>query len=124
MNADTVQITVTRVNRCLVANIQTDLTNEVLDGLRENLLGRLEKEAVRGVVLDFSGLSVMDTAEFDAVRKLAHMVELLGPPCVMVGLNAGIVAYLVTLGADTSGIKSMLGLDEALDWFGANDRCS
>jgi len=122
MNADTVQITVTSVNHCLVANVQIDLTNEVLDGLRENLLGRLEQETVRGVVLDFSGLSVMDTTEFEAVRKLAQMVELLGPPCVMVGLNAGIVSYLVTLGVDTSGINSMLGLNEALDWFAHNDQ--
>ena len=121
MNADTVQANITRVNRCLVANLQTDLTNEVLDGLRENLLGRLKEETVRGVVLDFSGLSVMDTTEFDVVRKLAKTVELLGPPCVMVGLNAGIVSYLVTLGSDTSGIKSMLGLEEALEWFATNN---
>lgn len=115
--AESFQTTITDVHGCLVANIQTDLTEEALAELRENLLGRIERSQARGVVLDFSGLAVMDQAEFVAVRKLVHMVELLGPPCVVAGLNAGIVSYLVTTGADTTGLRSVLGLDEALKWL-------
>ena len=115
--ADSIHTTITNVHGCLVANIQADLTEEVLTELRRNLLGRIEQSHVRGVVLDFSGLTVMDQTEFFAVKKLVQMVELLGPPCVVAGFNAGIVSYLVTTGADTRGLCSLLGLDEALEWL-------
>ena len=36
---------------------------------------------------------------------------------MIVGLNAGIVAYLITRGVDTRGLNSMFGIDEALEWF-------
>lgn len=119
---DMTQTTITQVHGCLVVNMQSDLTDEVLDALREGLLSRIERTSVRGVVLDFSGLTVMDGTEFDAVRKLSQMVELLGPPCVIVGLNAGIVSYLVSVGTDLSGVQSMLGLDEALNWLSINSK--
>ena len=102
---------------CLVAYFQTDLTQEVLDLLTHSLLGRIEQTGARGVVLDFTGLAVLGLPEFEAIRRILRMAELLGAACMIVGLNAGIVAYLITRGADTRGLNSMFGIDEALEWF-------
>ena len=118
--SDRFQTTITQIHGCIVANIQADLTEAVFAELRQSLLMRVERSVVQGVVFDCSALSVMDRTEFDDLRKLVQMVELLGTPCVLAGLNAGIVSYLVTVRADTEGLRSMLGLDEALNWFSAN----
>jgi len=119
---ESVQVTITQVHGCLVANLQTDLGQEVLDALARSLLSRIGQTGARGVVLDFSGLAVLGLPEFEAIRRLIRMAELLGAACAVVGLNAGIVAYLVTRGADTRGLRTMFGLTEALEWFARRER--
>ncbi len=114
---ESAQITIQQVQGCLVAYLQTDLTQEVLDLLTHSLLGRIEQTGARGVVLDFTGLAVLGLPEFEAIRRILRMAELLGAACMIVGLNAGIVAYLITRGVDTRGLNSMFGIDEALEWF-------
>ena len=100
-----------------MANVQADLTLEVREHLRDSLLGRLENTATIGVVLDFSGLTVMDIVEFTEIRKLVETVEFLGVRCVVVGLSPGIVRYLVMANANTEGFRSMLSLEDALHWL-------
>ena len=114
---DISQIAITRVHGCLVANMQVDLTPEVREVLRDSLLQRLEHTKADGVVLDFSGLTVMDVVEFEEIRKLVETVEFLGARCVVVGLNPGIVRYLVMANANTDDFQSMLGLEDALRWL-------
>jgi rsbT antagonist protein RsbS len=98
---------------CVVASIQVDLSHEVLRRFREELLELLHSSGATGVILDVSGIAVMDLQDFEALRRTMAMARLMGAPSVLAGIQAGVVSSLVELGAETDDILAALDLDEA-----------
>ena len=98
---------------CVVASIQVDLSDEVLARFKEELLELLHRSGARGVILDVSGVEVMDLEDFEALRRAMSMAAVMGARCLLAGLRPGVVSALVDLGADTRGIEGVLNLDEA-----------
>jgi rsbT antagonist protein RsbS len=96
--------------QCVVASIQVDLSEEVLDQFRIDLL---ELIGSSGAILDLSGVEVMDFQDFDALRRTIAMARLMGSRTVLSGLKAGVVSSLVELEADTEDIVAALDLDDA-----------
>ena len=105
--------------QCLVASIQVDLTEDVLPQFRRELLDLLHSSGARGVILDVSGLGVIDHEDFEALRETMGMAELMGARAVICGLGAGVVASLVELGVETGDVQAAFNLDEA---FGLMER--
>jgi rsbT antagonist protein RsbS len=99
--------------QCIVASIQVHLSEEVLRQFRANLLALLQKAAARGVILDVSGVEVLDLEDFDALSRTMEMAALMGARCILSGLRPGVVSSLVELNADTDEIEAALTLDEA-----------
>lgn len=98
----------------LVATVQAAMTSSVLARFREDLLDRLIADRLPSLVLDLSGVSLMDIEEFDALRQVARSAGMIGAEAWFVGLRPEVVATLVTLGADTDGLRTALDLDDAL----------
>ena len=100
---------------CVVASIQVDLDDEVLRMFRDELLGFLRSTGARGVILDLSGVQIMDAEEFGALRATMRMAGLMGAVTVLSGLQPGVVSALVDLGADTQGVEATATLDDAFE---------
>lgn len=100
-------------NHCLVASIQIDLTAGVLEQFRHDLLTELQARHARGVILDLSGIEVMDLSDFENIRSTISMARLMGAPTVVCGLRPGVVASLILLGADTEELHAARDLDMA-----------
>ena len=103
------------VRSCAVASIQVDLTEGVLNRFRTDLLEMLQRTGAVGVILDVSGIEVMDLEEFDALRSTMNMARLMGAETVFSGFRAGVVSALVELDADIGSIDAALNLDAAFD---------
>lgn len=97
----------------VVASIQIDLADDVLAGFRQDLLSRIQETGARGVILDVSGLDVLDAEEFASLRRIIVMAELMGAECVLVGLKPGIASALIDTGADVDGLNAATDLDAA-----------
>ena len=108
------RIVVNRMEGVLVATIQVTMTSATIRQLREDVLNFLAGESSPSLLLDLSGISLMDLEEFDSLRRLAHSVALMGTATWFVGLRPEVVATLVTLGAETGGLRTALDLDAAL----------
>lgn len=98
---------------CVVASIQVDLSDAVLRRFRMELLELIQTSGARGVILDVSGIEVMDYEDFEALRRTMAMARLMGAPSVLAGLQAGVVSSLVELGAETEDIMAVMDLDDA-----------
>jgi rsbT antagonist protein RsbS len=98
---------------CIIASIQIDLSDTVLRQFRMELLELIQTSGVHGVILDVSGIEVMDYEDFEALRKTMAMARLMGAPSVLAGLQAGVVSSLVELGAETEDIVAAMDLDDA-----------
>lgn len=105
---------------CVIASIQIDLTDEVLSALRKDLLNQVRDIGARGVILDVSGVEVMDMDDFDGLRKTMEMARVMGARPVLSGLRAGVVAALIDLGAMVDGVEAAINLDDAFRLVGSS----
>jgi rsbT antagonist protein RsbS len=112
-------------NNCLVASIQIDLTADVLEQFRKDLLSQLQAQHARGIIFDLSGIEVMDLSDFENIRATISMAKVMGVSTVVCGMRPGVVASVVLLGADTDEIRAARDLDmafELLDVPGASEK--
>jgi rsbT antagonist protein RsbS len=100
---------------CLVASIQVDLNSDTLRRFQQDLLERIASTHAKGVILDVSGVEIMDADDFDALRRACAMARLMGARAIMVGLRPGIVAALVDLDVAVDGMEATLDLESAFD---------
>ena len=98
---------------CVVASIQVDLEETVLRTFHTELLDLLQRSGARGVILDLSGVEVLDSVDFAALRRTMAMADLMGAKTVFAGFRPGVVSALVDLEADVCGIDAALNLDDA-----------
>ncbi|UCF46896.1 MAG: STAS domain-containing protein [Myxococcales bacterium] len=98
---------------CIIASIQIDLSDAVLRQFRTELLELVQSSGAHGVILDVSGIEVMDYEDFEALHKTMAMARLMGAPSVLAGLQAGVVSSLVELEAETEDIVAAMDLDDA-----------
>ncbi len=98
---------------CIVASIQVDLSHDVLAQFRSDLLELLQSADASAVILDVSGLAVMDLEEFQALRDTMTMASLMGARTIFAGFRAGVVSALVELDAETDDIEAAFNLDAA-----------
>lgn len=99
----------------VVVSIQVDLRDEVLAQLQEDLLRCIQETGARAVILDASGLEILDAAELAALRRIITMTDLMGATSVLVGLRPGVVSALIEANADVEGLSAAIDLDAAFD---------
>ena len=107
-------VTSTLIRGCLVVTLPRELA-EGLAEIQAAVLNGVRETGSRVVVIELSAVKVLDCVEFAGLRDLVVMVRLLGVRPFLVGLSAGIVGYLVSNDADTSGLEVERALEDVLD---------
>lgn len=102
------------ISGCLVASIQLDLTTEILRRFQHDMLQRIKSSSVSAVILDVTGVEIMDLEDFELLRRSMAMASIMGVRPIIVGLRAGIVASLIALDAKVDGVEAAADLDDAL----------
>ena len=118
MFAGTPRVPIQLTRNCLVASLQIDLDQQVLERFRIDLLDRLRTTRARTVLLDVAGLDVIDAEEFAGLRRVAAMSKWMGARPIFVGLRAGVASSLVDLDVDLDGLEAAPSLDRALELVG------
>ena len=80
----------------------------------------MQKSRANGVILDVSGIDILDLDDFNGLRSTMEMAEVMGTRPILSGLKPGVVSALIDLGADPEGVIAVLNLDDAfrlLDGF-------
>jgi rsbT antagonist protein RsbS len=99
----------------LVASVQVELTDEVLHQFQQDLLQQVRDTRARAAILDLSGVSILDSSDFESVLRTLRMARLMSATPVIVGLRAGVAASLVELGAGADDVRMCLSLEQALE---------
>ena len=113
LDRESVRIPIQQTHGCLVASIQVDLDDGLLHGFQRDLLTRIAATRCSGVILELSGVEIMDVHDFESLRRCAEMARIMGARTIMVGLQPGVVAALVELEANVDGVEATLDLEEA-----------
>jgi rsbT antagonist protein RsbS len=80
---------------------------------RADLLEFLQQTGARAVILDLSGLEILDLEEFDALGQTMSMVALMGAQSIVAGMQPGVVSALIELNANVDDIQAVFNLDDA-----------
>ena len=73
----------------------------------------MQKSRATGVILDVSGIDILDLYDFNGLRSTMEMAEVMGARPILSGLKPGVVSALIDLGADPEGVNAVLNLDDA-----------
>jgi len=99
----------------LIASLPDALTDSGWQGLRDALLTQVGAHRSLGVVIDVSGMEVMDSYATRLLEGIARMLSLRGAACVVVGIGPGVAFAMTRLGLRLSTADTALDLDDGLD---------
>lgn len=98
----------------LIVSVQDELSDTAWSQLSDELLDRVGKTRSIGVVLDVSGLDVVDSFASRTIAGLGQMVGYRGAQMVVTGIGPAVAFSMVQLGVSFEGIPTTLDLDDAL----------
>ena len=82
--------------------------------LMERLLDEIVRRQSRFVIIDVTGVEIIDTRTADYFTKLIKAVELLGARCRITGVRPAVAQALVDIGLDLGAVKASRTLKHAL----------
>ena len=109
------KLTMHETQGCLVVPIQEELSKEAALQIQRSLLEQIHNVSVKGVVIDLSGVKIIDSVLWEIFSKTAQMIKMLGTPSVITGLSPGVVISIMDLNLDVNEVKTAMNLEGALE---------
>jgi rsbT co-antagonist protein RsbR len=81
------------------------------------LLQTVSEKGARCVIIDITGIQVMDTRTVDHFIRMAKTVRLLGAECALTGTNPHIAQTVVHMGIDLTNVVTYRSLRDALQHY-------
>jgi rsbT antagonist protein RsbS len=101
----------------LIVPIQGALGDSVLAQLQDDVTRRIELDGAKGLVIDVSGVNLLDSFMTRSIRDLALTARLMGVHTVVSGLGPAVAVTLVEMGLEIPGIETTLNLERALEFL-------
>jgi rsbT antagonist protein RsbS len=101
----------------LLVPLQGDVTDRHAEHLIDEVLQRLAQHRARGLVVDVSGVALIDSHLCAMIASLAASARLMGTRSFVAGLSAEVAMTLETMGVSFKQIETTRGLEEALAHF-------
>lgn len=105
---------VLRIGQVLIASVQGELSDRAAVALRDAVVNAFAREKGNGVVIDISGLPIVDSFLGRILVETAQMIRILGGQVVISGVSPALAITVVELGLPLEGIETALTLEEAL----------
>jgi rsbT antagonist protein RsbS len=107
-------IPILRIGTTLLASIQLELRDTSAQAFQQDVLKAIEKTRSRGLIIDITGLDMVDTFVARILTDTGRMAKLMGTETVLVGMRPEVAATLVRMGFSMQGVQTALNVDEGL----------
>ena len=84
---------------------------------RDNVLRRLKDTKVNGLLIDLSGIDVVDSFMGRTIGEIANSANLIGAEVAMIGLRPDVAITMVEMGISLGNVYPLLKLDLALKFL-------
>lgn len=110
-------IPILRVRGHLLVSVQQELADDVVVQFQNDVLEAIARERDRsgGLLLDISGLEIVDTWVARILAETAAMARLMGCETVICGMRPEVAATLVQMGYLLQGVRTALDVDDGLE---------
>ncbi len=82
--------------------------------IMNNLLSSIVTMQAKCVIIDITGVEIVDTKTADYLMKVAQAARLLGVNCALTGIKPAVAQTVVEIGADLSMVKTLRNLKAGL----------
>jgi rsbT antagonist protein RsbS len=109
-----VAVPVLRLGDTLLVTLQGDLHDSAAEQLKHDIGEAIVNSSVGGVVIDISGVEMIDSFLGRVFAEIAATARLLAARTVVAGMRPAVAITLVELGLTLPGLRTALDAEEAV----------
>jgi rsbT antagonist protein RsbS len=109
------RIPILKLRECLLVTIQVDMHDQLAMTLQDDLTEGIVRTRARGVLIDISGLEIVDSFIGRMLGNIAAMSRVLDAETVVVGMRPAVAITLVELGLSLPGVRTALNVDRGIE---------
>ena len=103
-----------KLNDVLLTSLPEDLTDRDALDFQGNVLRTLRETGAKGIIIDITGLSVVDSFMSRVLAETAAMARVIGAEAVVCGMQPAVALTLVEMGRELVGVETALNLDQGM----------
>ena len=107
-------IPILRLGPNLMVTLQGNLEDTTVEHIERAVTHEVARTRATGLLIDVSGLSMVDSFVARVIARLVAMVRLLGARSTIVGLQPAVAITLVELGVPMSHVRTALNAEQGM----------
>ncbi|MGR6968452.1 STAS domain-containing protein [Streptomyces cynarae] len=107
-------VPVLKLGDVLLVTLQGELEDQAAEQLQQDISEAIAGSSATGVVIDVSGVEIVDSFLGRVFAEIAASARLLAAETVVAGMRPAVAITLVELGLTLPGLRTALDTDEAL----------
>jgi len=113
------KIPILRMGKYLLVTIQVDLYDRLALNLETDLVQMVSKTGARGVLIDISAVSIVDSFMGRIIGNIASMSRIMDAETVVVGMQPAVAITLIELGLPLTGVHTALNVEKGMELLGS-----
>lgn len=109
------KIPILKMGPFLLVTIQVDLYDRLALNLESDLISMVSKTGAKGVLIDISSVSIVDSFMGRILGNIAQMSKIMDAQTVVVGMQPAVAITLVELGLTLHGVHTALNVERGMD---------
>ena len=109
------RIPILRMGKFLLVTIQIDLYDRLATNLESDLVNMVNKTEARGVLIDISALSIVDSFMGRILGNIGNMSKIMDAETVVVGMQPAVAITLIELGLELKGVHTALNVEKGME---------
>jgi rsbT antagonist protein RsbS len=108
------KIPILRMGPFFLVTIQVDLYDRLALSLEADLVQTVNKTNAKGVLIDISAVSIVDSFMGRIIGNIAGMCKILDAETVVVGMQPAVAITLIELGLPLKGVHTALDVEKGM----------
>ena len=108
------RIPILKMGEFLLVTLQVDMHDQLAMRLQDDLTQAIQAKSTRGVLIDISGLEMVDSFMGRMLSDISGMARILDARTVLVGMQPAVAITLVELGLSLPGIDTALNVERGM----------
>jgi rsbT antagonist protein RsbS len=108
------EVPIMRMGSNLLVTLQGNLEDTTVELIERAVTHEVARTRATGVLIDVSGLSIVDSFVARVIARLVAMVRLLGADATIVGLQPAVAITLVELGVPMRHVRTALNAEQGM----------
>jgi rsbT antagonist protein RsbS len=120
VDSEYIRVPIIKLWNLLLIPLQGEMNDELANQLTNEVLDRIHQLGCAGLVIDITGLWLVDSHLCAVLSQLSSAAALMGARTFISGMKPDIALTLETMGVQLKGVSTTLDLENALELLGVS----